>query len=461
MRKLDTPGQNLSYPPHTTTAASTRSTTPAIHPPGLSTSRRKRNLVPTLIVSSAVLVSAILVLASAGLGTFLPSSLFAGNAHSHPATPANRVVGHVLFSSSGQIRQDSSQGIADEVQLDLSNIPNPAAGKSYYAWLLNDDPVEGRALLLGRLQVNHSTAHLQYAGDAQHTNLLEVSNRLLITEEDAAIAPVVPSLDTSTWQFVAQFPQTPNPLDTIHHFSLLSHLRHLLALDPTLQALGMPGGLDIWLLRNTQKVLEWAGSARDDWAIQDTALMHRHIIRILDYLDGLTYVQNDVPAGTPVLVDDHIGRVGLLEFDVQNQEPPALLYHIGLHLHGLVQSPGASAEQKQLAIQIDAALNKVQALLEQVHQDAKQLVLLTGAQLQQPSSLSLLDDMVKHAQDAFVGQFDPTTGEIQDGITQIHYAIQRLAIMDVVVMNSTTTKSTPDQFFQLRAEVLSYASVSK
>jgi hypothetical protein len=417
----------------------------------LTASRRKGRLVPILIVSSALLVSAILVLASTGLRAFLPPPLFAGNAHSYATAPANRVVGHVLFSSSGQVREDSSQGIADEIQIDLANIPNPAAGKSYYAWLLNDNPVEGNALLLGRMQVNHATVHLQYVGDAQHTNLLGVSNRLLITEEDAATAPTLPSLDTSTWRYVAQFPQTPNPLDTTHHYSLLDHLRHLLASDPTLNSLGMPGGLDIWLFRNVQKILEWSGSARDDWAAQDAALMHRQIIRILDYLDSSTYVQNDVPAGTPVLVNDRIARVGLLEFDVQRQEPPALLYHIDLHLHGMVQSPGASAEQKSLALQIDTALSKVQALLEQVHQDAKQLVLLTNAQLLQPSSLSLLDDMVKQAQDAFVGQFDSTTGEIQDGIMQIHYAIQRLATMEVIIANSTTTKSTPDQFFQLRA----------
>jgi hypothetical protein len=90
--------------------------------------------------------------------------------------------------------------------------------------------------------------------------------------------------------------------------------------------------------------------------------MHRHFIRILEYLDGLSYVQNDVPIDTPVLVNERIARVSLLEFNVQHQEPPGFLYHIGLHLQGMVDSPGATAAQKRLAIQIDTAINKVQSL---------------------------------------------------------------------------------------------------
>jgi hypothetical protein len=394
-----------------------------------------------LTIGGAVLVSAMLVLvvASLNLGTFSSSGMFKFNtAAAPPVASLNKIVGHVLFSSSGQINENTSQGIGDQVELDLSNIPDPAAGKSYYAWLLNDDPVEGKALLLGQLQVTHGLVHFQYSGDQQHTNLLEVTNRLLVTEEDAAITPSTPSLDKNTWRYMAEFPQKPNPLDTIHHFSLLSHLRHLLASDPTLQLLGMPGGLDIWLFRNAQKILEWSGSARDDWASQSTALMHRHIIRVLDYLDGLSYVQNDVPIDSPVLVNERIARVSLLEFDVQHQSPPGFLYHIALHLHGMAESPGATSAQKSLAIQIDTAISKVQALLEQVRQDAKKLVMMTDAQLLQPATLSLLDDMVKHAQDAFIGQFDPTTGEIQDGVTQIHYAIQRLATIDVAVVSNTS-----------------------
>lgn len=435
---------DYSYPFNATTTTTTNPLDPG---PGTSPPPRRGKLVPILTVGSAVLVSAIIVLvvASLGLGSFSPSSFYKNSSSAHapqvPIVPASQIVGHVLFSSSGQINENTSQGIADQIELDLSNIHAPAAGKSYYAWLLNDDPVEGKVLLLGQLPVIHGQVHFHFNGDQQHTNLLEVTNRLLVTEEDAGTVPSIPSLDTSTWRFMAQFPQKPNPQDTVHHFSLLSHLRHLLASDPTLQLLGMPGGLDIWLFRNVQKVLEWSGSARDDWANQSTDLMHRQIVRILDYLDGLSYVQQDVPVDSPVLVNQRIARVSLLEFDVQHQEPPGLLYHIALHLQGMVDSPGATVEQKRLAIQIDSAISKVEALLEQVHQDAKKLVVMSNIQLQQPATLSLLDDMTKHAQDAFVGQFDPTTGEIQNGVTQIHFAIQRLATIDISIVPTTSARA--------------------
>jgi len=440
-----TPRYDLSYPfqPTPTTSPLGPDTVP-MPPPIPPSMPRKRKLAPILTVGGAVLVSAmiVLVVASLNLGAFTSSALFKNTTSAQaPVAALNTIVGHVRFSSSGQINESTSQGIADEVELDLSNIPHPSAGKSYYAWLLNDDPVEGKALLLGQLPVIHGLVHFQYGGDQQHTNLLEVNNRLLVTEEDAGITPITPSLDKSTWRYMAEFPQKPNPLDTVHHFSLLSHLRHLLASDPTLALLEMPGGLDTWLFRNVQKILEWSGSARDDWSVRDTALMHRQFIRILDYLDGLSYVQNDVPVDSPVLVNERLARVSLLEFDIQHQVPPGFLYHIALHLKGLVDSPGATTAQKQLAIQVDTAISKVQALLEQVHQGAKKLVMMTGAQLLQPATLSLLDDMVKHAQDAFVGQFDPTTGEIQDGVTQIHFAIQRLASMDVVVMPNTSART--------------------
>jgi hypothetical protein len=435
-----TPGYDFSYPYQAgpTTNPLGPNTGPGPIPP------RKRKLVPILTIGGAVLVSAmiVLVVASLNLGAFSSSTLNKNTTSTHvPVAALATVVGHVFFSSSGQISESTSQGIADEVELDLSNIPAPAAGKSYYAWLLNDDPVEGKALLLGQLQVKHGIVHFQYSGDQQHTNLLEVTNRLLVTEEDARIVPTTPTIDSSAWRYMAEFAQKPNPLDTVHHFSLLNHLRHLLASDPTLNLLGMPGGLDIWLFRNTQKVLEWSGSARDDWSLQSTGLMHRHFIRILDYLDGLSYVQNDVPVDSPVLVNARLARVSLLEFDVQHQVPPGFLYHIALHLKGLVDSPGATVAQRQLTIQIENAINKVQALLEQVHQDAKKLVKMTDAQLLQPATLSLLDDMTKHAQDAFVGQFDPATGEIQDGVTQIHYAIQRLAAINVVVIPNTSART--------------------
>ena len=390
-------------------------------------------LVPIFLTCLVLLLIAAFVLVGMNLDALLPAIPPRNTAHAQNqvAPPVSAIVGHVFFMSSGQVNETTSQGIADEVQLQLTHISSPAQGNSYYAWLIGDNPGEGQSLLLGTLNVTKGNAQLEYKGDAQHTNLLTFASRFLVTEEPTTPPPLVPSPDTSTWRYSGAFPRTPNPLDTAHHFGLLDHLRHLLATDPTMQALGLPGGLEIWLFRDVQKVLEWASSARDDWSASNTTFMQRQFIRILDYLDGLSNIQRDLPPGTPVLADLHIAQVGLLDFDPQHQEPPGLLYHIGIHLRGLVQSPGVNAAQQQLATRIDTAINTVQVLLEQVHQDAKKLFAMSAAQLVQQPALSLLDDMVTNAQFAFAGQFDASTGTIQNGATQIHYAMAMLATMDV------------------------------
>ena len=73
----------------------------------------------------------------------------------------------------------------------------------------------------------------------------------------------------------------------------------------------------------------------------------------------------------------------------------------------------------------------MQVLLVEIQKEAKQLVMMTDEQLLQPSSLSLLDDMVKQANYAFVGQFDPNTTTVKEGVAQIHDNIQQLATFDV------------------------------
>ena len=74
-----------------------------------------------------------------------------------------------------------------------------------------------------------------------HNNLLANYGHFLVTEEDASPPPITPSLDITTWRYSAAFPTTPNPADTVNHFSLLDHLRHLLAQDPKLKAVGSGG----------------------------------------------------------------------------------------------------------------------------------------------------------------------------------------------------------------------------
>jgi len=387
-----------------------------------------------------------IVLAAIGIVALLASGLTAYFTLFHQGgIPAQKAVaGHAYFVSSGLLSLNSSQGITDEMQLHLQGVPNPQPGNSYYAWLLTDKTASYVPILLGKLQVDRGIVDFAFPGTPQHLDLLATNSRFLITEEDASQTPTNPSLDPQAWRYYAEFSNVPNPADTTNHFSLLNHLRHLLAQDPKLQAAGLTGGLDIWLFRNTEKILEWSGSARDVWQnqnVQSGAFIHRQVVRILDYLDGFSYVQREVPPGTPILVDPVIARVPLLE-TVPEQNPPGYVFHIGRHLEEITKSPNVTKDQIALAVEINQATNNVQFWLQQVHKDALQLINLSNAQLLLPSSRSILDDMKTQASFAFTGQIDPATGKVKPGVVQIHYNIQRLATFDITPCTMNGTSST-------------------
>ena len=439
-----------STPPYTNMprAAQGASETPASHRPAISSRADPESEVGTLLTTPptaptkppgpgrrrrglfiALIALVILVVLGSGLGAFY---LFTRNT---PAVVTNQSVGNVFLLSSGQVNEQTSQGINDELQIDLHNLSNPSPGKAYYAWLLSDKKVtEGSSILLTTLTVTNGQVHFHYAGDAQHTNLLEYYSRFLITEEDANPAPIAPSVDQHTWRYYAELPQKVNPVD---NYSLLDHLRHLLAKDPDLEAVNIHGGLDIWLYRNTQMVMDWSVSARDCWQNNQTNCLRKNAIRILEYLDGKTYVQTDVPPGTPNLVDPRLASVALLEFDPQNQKPPGYLYHVNKHLQGILQAPGVTSNQRQLAAQIDTEINQVTSWLEQVRKDAKQLVNTPDNQLLSQRSLSILNDMETQAGYAYAGQLNPETNQNQGGVLQIHHSIEGLATFYVTPYTSS------------------------
>ncbi|MFL5690703.1 MAG: protein kinase domain-containing protein [Ktedonobacteraceae bacterium] len=371
----------------------------------------------------ALVIVLICVVLGSGLGTF-----FLLTHHSTTIPVATAVVGKAFFVSSGQVNLTTNQGTNDEFQVNLQNIPDPQSGKSYYAWLLPDTSQgEAAPLLLGKVPVNHGVIHFFYGGDSHHANLLATTSRFLITEEVANVTPSVPSPDLSTWRYYAALPQTPAPGQT---YSLLDHLRHLLASDPTLEEHHLHGGLNIWTYRNTQTLLERAGSARDAWSAKDFTTIHRQVVAILDYLDGEKLVHQDVPPGTPILADQQSAQIGLLQLKA-NQNPSGYLYHLALHLNGVLTSPGATQDQRNLAIQINTGVNNVTGWLQQLRQDAIQLVHMSDAQLALQSSLEKLNDMVTQANNAYMGRNDPSTGQQQIGVSQIYRDVQLMATFEI------------------------------
>ncbi len=392
---------------------------PNSSPPGASRPRRRR----LWVVLSVLLV--LLVVGSA-LGTYL--LFFARNA-AEPVTMA----GHAYFVSSGLLSSttESGQGITDQLELRLEHVPLPPTGENYYAWLLNDKTQSWLPIPLGALTVNNGTISFAFQGNSTHSDLLATNSRFLVTLETVGSIPDNPSSDL---RYYGEFSQVPNPADP-DHYSLYDHIRHLLADDPKVKASGLSGGLDIWLYRNTEKILEWAGSARDadSPGTLNVGLIHRQLVRIIDYLDGTYYNTHDLP-NEPLYVDDPTtAKIGLLTFDPVNQNPPGYLSHIQKHLHEISLLPQTDPEQRAIANQVYEAFNAVKAWDEEMRTDVLQLYQMyqmDQAKLTGSQGLTLLNRVATLANRALVGQRSPE-GQVTPGVAQIHYLIQRLATFDL------------------------------
>ncbi len=346
------------------------------------------------------------------------------------ATALSPLFGTAHFTSTGLMDTTNSTGIDDGIQVDLSHLTPTASGKSYYGWLLPDKgQVDANPIFLGKLPVQQGVVHFKYVSSS-NTNLLAHTSRFLVTEENADLPPGTVA-DRTAWHYYAEIPQVQSPNTAASNLSLLDLLRHLLVSDPKLLNVSLHGGLNIWLLQNSRKVLEWATAARGTGQPQGPQLMHRHFVRILDYLDGTAFVQRDVPDGTPIISDPTIARIALLTSDPGHQDPPGYVDAITHYLHDLLDAPGITAPQRTLITTALTALTMVKANLEQVHQDAKKLVQMNNTQLLDVTTVPLLDDLVAHANSAYVGQSDVNTGARQDGTISIYDTIQSLASFHV------------------------------
>lgn len=392
---------------------------------------RRHPVTRWLTAGISGLVAASLIIASLLIFHTLRPTTTGSNNGLCPANMATGTIGCAYFADSIQpsSMQNNGQGINDELSIALSNVPNPPTGKSYYAWLLSDaSSPEAAATLLGKLSVQHGNIRFSYQ-DPQHMNLLTQASAFLITVEDNSVPPVTPSLEAGAKRYAAQFSTVPVRDAENNNYSLLDHLRHLLATDPKLQVLGLQGGLDGWLLRNTNDLVQWAQAAKAAEAKNDAQSVHNLLVEMLYYLDGNQYVQTDVPAGTP-LSTDPAAKVALLSIGGLNQNPPGYLSHIDYHLTAIVANPYATAYQKALAVQIQSNINVVNADLVQVHNTARTLVQINHTQLLQPAARAQLDDLLTSVEYAYNGHTD-SNGQTQAGVVKIYKDIQNLAVFEI------------------------------
>lgn len=397
---------------------------------------------------SAVLISLmILALSSAGLASLL---VFYHPPATLPAAP--QVIGYVSFLSSGQFNGQTNQGLDDEVKVNLTQLASLAAGKSYYAWLLGDkDMEEAKVIPLGMLSVKNGSASLFYITPA-HTNLLATFSRFLVTEEDTTPPPIGPAPNPSTWRYYGAFLQKPVPFTGVipgvpaqsgstPQYSYLDHLRDLLADDPMLDTNQLPGGLNVWLYQNTGKILAWATSMRSAWADNhDMNAVSNQALLALTYLDGLSYIVQDLPPGTPLSINDRQARIGLLNIKGPEQDPPDYLDSVVAHLNGLLQAAGSTPALRQQVGALIATLNNVRYRLQKVRADAQQIVNMNAQQLTQSATLNIINDMIANATDAYTGWFDPSTGKWQPGVTWLYSHVQALATIAITVYSASSSQ---------------------
>jgi hypothetical protein len=351
---------------------------------------------------------------------FTPAPLVKTPAGTHP------IVGSASFESSGQVDLAMTQGINDEVQLDLYQVPNPDPGTTYDAWLLSDQGKDSvQPLLLGRLMVKHAEIHFHYGGDQQHSDLLQHRSRLLITEEDATMSPHTPSLDPRRWRYYGEVAPGPNSDEKINHADVLDHIRHLLVGGSQI-----PGGLRLWLLFETRNLLEWATAARGSPMPEASVYLRVDLVHILDELDGSALVAQDVPAGTPLYIDPQLAQMPLVPLQ-PGQQPVDTITQMEVQLAAIARSPDATKAQQQIAVHVMADLMQVVDVLGRVRQDAKQLLLFSDTQLAQPEALSLLNDLIEEVSTAYTGLLSPTTGVRTGGAVSIADQLERLATIDL------------------------------
>ncbi len=385
--------------------------------------RRRRQRV--FIGLSLIVVMAILV---TGLATFLSPRGVAST---------TGMTGHASFISTGKANiSDGSQGFNDQLQVDITGIPAPNADESYYGWLLPDKALsESSPIALGKLPLTNGTIHTLYAGTQTHSNLLATTSRFLITEESATTQPTIPSVDTKRWQYYAEVPQSLGPAGG---FTMLSHFRHLLVDLPELQTLNLRGGLTTWLLQNSHTVATLSANAKAALLAHNYAQARQDSILVLDYLDGRSFVQTDLPVGTSLPTGTMNDEIPLLDINPQSADATGYVRLVGLHLTGMLSLPPATQAQRQRGSQIIAALDTVREALQHVRADARMLASLNDAQFAQPSSLPLADDMMLQSQNAYAGKNGQNNQQKSalDGTQGIYSAVQHLVDFTVVQYKS-------------------------
>ncbi|GER90384.1 hypothetical protein KDW_45460 [Dictyobacter vulcani] len=409
--------KELELTPPSIEPAAIEAQTTLLPVPAAKTNRIWKNLWPFFIAALILIVLGATVLNK--LLTLFPSGA---------ASPKDTVVGQVTFYNTGNALDLNHPTINDGIKLQLNNIAPPAAGNSYTAWLYNQQS-ENDPLQLGTVNVQHGAATLTYT-DPAHQNLLAAMSDFVLIEAPANQHAINPILDTKQWRYAGSLPRQPNPNDP-EKFSQLDHLRHLLASDQTLDVRGLHNGIDFWLQHDVEQIQKQTTDIKNQ---QDPIVIRQKLTNMLYYLDGpcaANEVQSSghLPAAPEATIITET-KVGLLQC-AQLNGINGHVKHVGLHLTGIVNAPGATEQQIKLANDINSHLSKFNTLLTSMHTLAIQLSKMNKGQLvaahTQRNQLDQLGDFSISSQ----GWTDPASQSKEPGIARLCNQIAGLANIEV------------------------------
>lgn len=212
------------------------------------------------------IIVALIVLLLIILGISI-NNLFAPKSQTSITTPN----GYVFF-------QDDPLGHEDVLRIEIQPIQTPAQGDSDIVWLQTTN----NTTPLGSLTIQNGTGDLLYQGNAHHTNLLSVIQRVIVTQEKSANLPAKPqgkTLYIATLNSVA-----------------FTYVRNILYVTP-----GLPNNSSVLytILDAIKSMSDKSASIVDSLHnTHDYGLAQRQAIRIIELLDGTKYAQQsgDLPA---------------------------------------------------------------------------------------------------------------------------------------------------------------------
>lgn len=169
----------------------------------------------------AAIACVLLALIGASAFTVFPQLFSARSVATSTPNATGNVVGHITFVASSTLPA-TSQGLFDQVQIDLNGVSPPPASTTYYAWLGTPNN-EVTVFPHWPLQVTNGAVHGTFASNPPHTDLFASSAWFLITAESTTSPPVIP------------FPETDRHI----YYALISHTS---TSSPTFEVRACPPG---------------------------------------------------------------------------------------------------------------------------------------------------------------------------------------------------------------------------